>query len=59
MVVNGMSSNMARVLKGILSCDGLNLPVVELTLRVDVQPTSSLIVLVALNVACLALPVVA
>ena len=50
---------MSRVFKGGLSRSWLNLPVVELTLRIDVQPSSSLIVLVALDVASLALPFIA
>lgn len=50
---------MARVLKGNFSCNWLSFAVVELTLLVDMQPASSLIVFVALDVARLALPLVA
>ena len=50
---------MTRILKGNLSRYGLSLPVVELTLLVDMQPALSLVVLIALNFACLMLPLVA
>ena len=44
------------MLKGGLSGNGLRLAVVELALRVDVQPASRLVVLIALDLAGLALP---
>jgi hypothetical protein len=53
------AEKVACVLKGSLTCCRLDLAVVKLSLRVDVQPSSSLIVLVALDVASLSLPIVA
>ena len=47
-----------RVLKGILSANRLGFAVIEVALRVDMQPASCLIVLVAFDVACLPLPLV-
>ena len=49
---------MARLLKGGLPRNRLRLPVVELAMRVDVQPTSRMAVLVALDLAVFALPLV-
>ena len=46
------------MLKSCFSCDRLRLAVVELALRVDVQPTCRVGVLVALDLAGLALPLV-
>lgn len=45
--------------QSLLWCNGLGLPAVELTLRVDMQPSTRLVVLVALNVSRFALPLVA
>ena len=53
-----VSRDMPRLLKSCFSRDRLNLAVVELALRVDVQPASGVVVLVALDFAGLALPLV-
>ena len=53
-----MSRRLARLLKSGFARDRLRLAVVELALRVDMQPTSRMAVLVALDLACLALPLV-
>ena len=53
-----MSRGLAGLLKSGFSCDRLRLAVVELALRVDVQPASRLVVLIALDLAGLALPLV-
>jgi hypothetical protein len=57
-VAHCVSGGLARLLKRVFSRDRLCLPVVELTLSVDVQPASSVGVLVALNLTGLALPLV-
>jgi hypothetical protein len=49
---------LAGLLKGCLSRYWLRLPVVELALRVNMQPASRVAVLVALDLAGLALPLV-
>ena len=57
-VAQCVSRGLAGLLKGGLSRYWLRLPVVELALRVDAQPTSCMGVLVALDLAGLALPLV-
>ena len=47
------------MLKCSFSGDRLSVPIKELPLRVDVQPTASLIVLIALDADVFVLPVVA
>jgi hypothetical protein len=47
---------LAGLLKSGFARDRLRLPVVKLALRVDVKPASRLVVLVALDLAGLALP---
>jgi hypothetical protein len=49
---------MAGLLKRSFSRDRLRLAVVELALRVDVQPASCVVVLVALDLTGLAFPLV-
>jgi hypothetical protein len=47
-----------RVFKGVLSTNRSGFTVIEIAFRVDVQPTSGLVVFIALDVACLPLPFV-
>ena len=54
-----MIDRMSRLLNGNLARYGLRLTIVELPLRVNVEPPSSLVVLVALNVSSFAFPIVA
>ena len=57
-IAHRVSRGMARLLKRVFSRDRLRLPVVELALWVDMQPVSRVGVLVALDLAGLALPLV-
>ena len=51
-------SDMPSVFQSILPCYRVGLAVIELALRVNVQLSGSLVVLVALDVAGLSLPIV-
>lgn len=58
-VVDRKCGGMRRVVQSLLSLERLGLAVVELALLVDMQQSSRLIVLVALDVAGLSRPIVA
>ena len=56
---DGLRERVARLFKRILACDGLGVPVKELALGVDVQPTVGFRMLVAVYAVGFALPFVA
>jgi len=56
---DGLRERVAHLFKRIFACDGLRVPVKELALAVDVQPTVGLRMLVAVDAIGFALPLVA